>query len=115
MTGNFGTLLLQRITFIILQHNMKTILYDILKVNDPEKSGGDKFSMSRLIVFVSSFLYIFCSFILFFSIFFPYFEVNAEFIEMTLEALRWPILAFAAYAFGGKFLKSNQKETITHE
>lgn len=90
---------------------MKNLLSDILKVNDPEKSGDDRFSLSRIIIFVASFLYILCSAILFFSMFFHDLNLDLELVELTLEALRWPILAFAAYAFGGKFLKSNHKET----
>jgi hypothetical protein len=93
---------------------MKKLLFDILKVNDPEKTGEDRYSLSRVILLVSSFLYILCSAILFFSMFFPEITLNLNLVELTLEALRWPSLAFAADAFGGKFLKSNYKE-IKHE
>ena len=90
---------------------MKNLLNDILKINDPEKQGVQQYSLSRTILLSSVVLYFICLLILMGFIFIEH-SFDLSYIDFVLEALRWPILTFSAYAFGGKILRStyNDKE-----
>lgn len=81
------------------------LLGDMLKVNDPEKRSADAYSLSRVVLLSSVVLYFICLIcLLIFMFIHPPF--NESYVNIVLDALRWPILTFAAYSFGGKFLKS---------
>lgn len=84
---------------------MKKLLNDILKSNDPEKEGGDKFSLARVAFFVSFILYVFIQIFAFILIFLQTTNIEIKLLESLTQALQWPIGLSAAYAFGGKTLK----------
>ena len=81
-------------------------LRDILQTNDPEKEGGDRYSLSRTLLLASSLLYLFAGVFGYFSIFTDAININTEALSITQESLRWLIVIFAGYAFGGKFLST---------
>lgn len=83
---------------------MKTLLNDILKISDPEKDGV-RFSLSRTILLTSVLLYFICLLILMGFMLVEH-SFDLSYLNLVIEALRWPILTFAAYAFGGKLLKT---------
>ena len=85
---------------------MKSFLQDILKVNDPEKSEEDRFSLARTLLLVSAVLYILATVTGYFLSFFSSIEVNASNLETAIEALKFPVILFASYSFGGKVMKS---------
>ena len=87
---------------------MKKWISDILKINDPEKEGL-RYSLSRTILFFSVILYFICLLILMGFMFVEH-SFDLSYIDFVLEALRWPILTFAAYSFGGKLLKTTHND-----
>jgi hypothetical protein len=87
---------------------MKVLLNDILKVNDPEKGGGDKFSMARVCLLVSVICYFICAVSYLFMSFNPSFISSPEMIKTIMTSLEYPLLLFAGYSFGGKALKTVQ-------
>lgn len=88
---------------------MKAFFKQILMVNDPEKGGEDRFSLSRSLLLFASLLYFLCIFMLWIGLYVESLNIDKNIIDTAIEALRWPILTFAAYAFGGKVLKSQKR------
>lgn len=84
---------------------MKKFLQDILKVNDPEKSEEDRFSLARILLLISAILYILATVVGYFLSFFPDIEVDATNLETAIEALKFPVLLFSGYAFSNKLTK----------
>jgi len=84
---------------------MKSFFQDILKVNDPEKSGEDRFSLARTLLFISAVLYILATVTGYFLSFFSSVEVDASSLETAIEALKFPVLLFAGYSFSNKVTK----------
>lgn len=85
---------------------MKRFINDLLRVNDPEKSGSDKYSLSRFLLLISSVLYIIAAIIGYFLLFVEDMSIDVEALNIITESLRWLIAIFAGYSFGGKFLSS---------
>lgn len=97
-------------------HNFNKFLSDILKVNDPEKSEEDRFSLARVSLLLSILFY-FASIVGYLFVTLQYEISDGKIFELAIEALKYPIAIFTAYSFGGKTLKSietiinNKKET----
>jgi len=88
---------------------IRRVLADMLKVNDPEKRSVEAYSLSRVVLLSSVILYFICLICLLIFMFIqPPF--NESYVSLVLDALRWPILTFAAYSFGGKYLKSENPD-----
>lgn len=85
---------------------IKQILEDTLKVNDPEKSGTDKYSFTRIALAWSLFAYLTSAVVyLFLSITNPD-STTPAMLTGVLNSLEFPIMIFSGYAFGGKTLKT---------
>lgn len=85
-----------------------SFLSDILKVNDPEKSDGEKYSLSRICLFTCFVLIIVLNTIAFIK------DID---ISFTIDTLYNLVMLFSAYAFGNKAFKRYQdmKSTISEE
>lgn len=78
------------------------IIEDILKTNDPEKSGGDRYSLSRVCLLISFIL-------IMVFVFIPFFKVDdIPNYDSTITTFYNLILLFSAYSFGNKAIKRYQ-------
>lgn len=76
---------------------------DQLKVNDPEKSEGDKFSLSRFSLFICTLTAIGLVIIPFFT------EIDLSTYDVMTNVIILLIYLFAGYSFGGKVMSSASK------
>lgn len=81
------------------------ILKDILKVNDLEKSGEDKYSLARVFLFISLIAYISSAIAYMVLSLNQSLRTDIGLIESIMNSLQYPILIFSGYSFGGKSLK----------
>jgi hypothetical protein len=84
---------------------MRHLLQDILKVNDLEKSGEDRYSFARIALFASLLGYLTSAIVYLFVSLNPAYSINIQLVETILVSLQYPILIFSGYSFGGKSLK----------
>lgn len=76
---------------------------EILKVNDPEKSAGDKFSLSRFSLLICTLTAIGLVIIPFFT------EIDLSTYDVMTNVIIMLIYLFAGYSFGGKVMSSTGK------
>ena len=90
----------------------KRLLVEVLKTRDAEKGGDSKYSLSRVLLFTSANLYIVAVLFGYFLVWMPGIDVNINILNTSIEALRWPILTFSAYSFGGKLISGLGSKSI---
>lgn len=79
---------------------------DLLKVNDPEKEGGERFSQSRVYLFLSVIT------ILFMSGSSIFFDVDNKNFQYALDTVFWLGIFFGSYALIGKGMKYQHLQTL---
>lgn len=82
---------------------MKNIFQDILRTNDPEKSGGDRFSLSRISLFVSTLITLILVILPFFI------DIDESVYDIMTNVIVMIVFLFAGYAFGGKVMSTTAK------
>lgn len=82
------------------------IFNDILKVNDPEKTGtDDRYSFSRIALLICLVAYLCTAVVYVFMSLNAKYTASPEMISAVLNSLEYPIVIFTGYSFGGKSLK----------
>ena len=85
------------------RYKMKKFLGDILRVNDPEKSGEDKYSLSRTSLLISTLVALVMVMLPFIT------EIDHTMYDVMTNTIILMIFLYAGYAFGGKVMSSRSK------